>query len=126
MKKIPSDPRDEDVLQSNPKNINRQAVIRRVFKGKHIVAKESTTVSASTIPAWRETPLDHWSRDIDPAIMAGDEWTGKGTAEDPGAQRINSLQGLTRMRETFMHPTHDSNYELEDDAFGDSRNRSEE
>jgi hypothetical protein len=69
---------------------------------------------ADEIPVWRETPLDHWSAEIDPAIMSGDEWVD---SEDPGMQRIRELQGGTYGGERFMHPMHDTNYGLEDDRF---------
>ncbi|RIV20105.1 DUF3905 domain-containing protein [Alicyclobacillaceae bacterium I2511] len=78
---------------------------------------EAVGGDGGTIPPWRETPLDHWSREIDPAIMAGDEWAGNGPEVDPGAQRLKQQQGHTRTGEIFMHPTHDSNYELENDTF---------
>lgn len=67
-----------------------------------------------TTPPWRETPLDHWSKDIDPVMMSGDEWVVG--HRDPGAQRIAEEQGGTVMGERFMHPMHDTNYGLEEDA----------
>jgi hypothetical protein len=71
-----------------------------------------------SVPLWRETPLDHWSADIDPAIMAGDEWAGLSASTDPGVQQQVQTEG-PKMRETFMHPMHDTNYGLEDDVFTD-------
>ncbi|MCL6446426.1 MAG: DUF3905 domain-containing protein [Alicyclobacillus sp.] len=67
------------------------------------------------LPPWRETPLDHWSTDIDPAIMAGDEWVDEKT--DPGTERWREMQGGTMHGDRFMHPTHDTTFGLEDDAF---------
>lgn len=69
------------------------------------------------LPPWRETPLDHWSTDIDPVIMAGDEWTSDEPQSDPGAERIAEEGGGTAVGAPFMHPTHDTNYGLQDDAF---------
>lgn len=69
------------------------------------------------LPVWRETPLDHWSREVDPAVMAGDEWSSNDPREDPGAQRMVERQGGTRMGERFMHPQHDTSYGLEEDTF---------
>lgn len=69
------------------------------------------------IPPWRNTPLEHWSTDIDPAIMAGDEWVDNSARADPGSERIAEKQGGTVMSAPFMHPTHDTNYGLEDDVF---------
>lgn len=66
-------------------------------------------------PRWQETPLDHWSKDIDPVIMSGDEWVEE--ARDPGAQRLAERQAGTVVGERFMHPTHDTNYGLEEDAW---------
>lgn len=69
------------------------------------------------LPPWRETPLDHWSREIDPAIMAGDEWASDDPRTDPGAQRIREGRGGTQLGEPFMHPQHDTTYGLEEDTF---------
>jgi hypothetical protein len=69
------------------------------------------------IPPWRETPLDHWSTDIDPAIMAGDEWAVNRSASDPGSERIAEQQGGTVMKAPFMHPMYDTTYGLEHDEF---------
>lgn len=66
-------------------------------------------------PPWRETPLDHWSTDIDPVLMAGDEWVNNDS--DPGTERILEGQGGTRMGAQFMHPMHDTTYQLEQDVF---------
>ncbi len=63
---------------------------------------------------WRETPLDHWSTAIDPAIMAGDEWVEPG---DPGLAKAVTKDDeenldLTKqaMMGKFQHPQHDSSY----------------
>ncbi|PWI57919.1 DUF3905 domain-containing protein [Sulfoacidibacillus thermotolerans] len=58
---------------------------------------------------WRETPLDHWSAEIDPSIMASDIWVDKG---DPGAEKAVTEQSLagaqTNMTvDRFMHPQYD-------------------
>lgn len=66
-------------------------------------------------PVWRETPLDHWNRDIDPAVMAGDEWVTQHS--DPGSQRIAQDAGGTLIGEQFMHPQHDTTYDLDEDVF---------
>ena len=69
------------------------------------------------LPPWRDTPLEHWSTDIDPAIMAGDEWVENSVSSDPGSERIAEQQGGTTMGAPFMHPTHDATYGLEQDVF---------
>lgn len=67
---------------------------------------------------WRDTPLDHWSTDIDPAIMSGDEWVGPG---DPGVAKAAKFEhgdaiDLTKqaMMGHFQHPQHDSSYGLDE------------
>lgn len=61
---------------------------------------------------WRETPLDHWSRDIDPAIMSGDQWVDN--ENDPGTERRENQELLSGEKATppapFMHPVHDVTY----------------
>lgn len=66
------------------------------------------------VPPWSDTPLDHWSANVDPAIMAGDEWVDN--SADPGAEKLKqALQ--ERPPAPFMHPTHDTNYGIDDDRF---------
>lgn len=60
---------------------------------------------------WRNTPLDNWSTEIDPAIMSGDQWVDE---KDPGWQRREN-QALAKgdtsfLLAPFMHPTHDATY----------------
>lgn len=66
---------------------------------------------------WRDTPLDHWSRDIDPAIMAGDQWVDN--EHDPGSQRRDNrvlMSGtVPSPLAPFMHPTHDVTYGNEEE-----------
>jgi hypothetical protein len=65
---------------------------------------------------WRETPLDHWSLDVDPYVMSGDQWVDN--LRDPGAETEESLRlrDPRRIREMnlrgerFMHPVHDVTY----------------
>ncbi|MCL6517402.1 DUF3905 domain-containing protein [Alicyclobacillus sp.] len=81
---------------------------------------------ADTPPPWRETPLDHWSTDIDPAILSGDEWAASDPREDPGARRIEERRtGTFTGGSRFMHPTIDTNWGLDDDVFIDDGGPSE-
>lgn len=81
------------------------------------MADESRRKPDKHAPLWRETPLDHWSKEIDPAMMAGDEWASLSAKQDPGAERIAEEQGGTQIGAQFMHPQHDTTYDLEDDVF---------
>lgn len=69
------------------------------------------------VPPWRSTPLEHWSTDIDPVIMSGDEWVENSASKDPGSERIQEQHGGTGMAAPFMHPMHDTNFGLENDVF---------
>ena len=56
-----------------------------------------------------ETPLDHWTTDIDPSIMAGDGWVDE---DDPGGRQAVSEEtgqgAQAKMTvDRFMHPQHD-------------------
>lgn len=58
----------------------------------------------------KQSPLENWSDDVDPEIMAGDQWVhptndiGWNTAENK-----ELLEGLKEQRSyPFMHPTHDT------------------
>jgi hypothetical protein len=61
---------------------------------------------------WRDTPLEHWSREIDPAIMSGDQWADN--KRDPGSERSENQQILSgdvpSPLAPFMHPMHDVTY----------------
>ena len=59
----------------------------------------------------KDTPLDHWSKETDPAIMAGDEWVDP--EEDFGNKSIENKdlrKGIRTQSGTFMHPVHDVSY----------------
>ncbi|WP_084213443.1 DUF3905 domain-containing protein [Thermicanus aegyptius] len=62
------------------------------------------------------SPLHHWSTEMDPAIMAGDEWVHP--TRDIGwrtaANQELREQGLPPQGVPFMHPTHDVSYNAED------------
>ncbi|WP_025027673.1 DUF3905 domain-containing protein [Caldalkalibacillus mannanilyticus] len=70
------------------------------------------------------TPLDHWSVDVDPAMMSGQYWEreensplekdiGWATEENKDLQKNIPPAGAM-----FMHPTHDVSYE-KDTVLGD-------
>lgn len=59
----------------------------------------------------KDTPLDHWSKDTDPAIMAGDEWVDP--KEDFGHVSTENKEfekGVLTQSGIFMHPVHDVSY----------------
>lgn len=58
---------------------------------------------------WRKTPLDQWSTDTDPAIMADDVWVDKGDIGAEKARTKKTTQDITAesMMGRFMHPQHD-------------------
>ncbi|ADU30773.1 DUF3905 domain-containing protein [Evansella cellulosilytica] len=57
-----------------------------------------------------ETPLDHWSINIDPAIMSGDHWVEEEEApisdSDSSKIKLSTRMGKHFQTEQFMHPTH--------------------
>jgi hypothetical protein len=58
---------------------------------------------------WRNTPLDNWSRDVDPSIMSGDKWVDND--HDLGTTRRENIEIMngkaSPVMAPFMHPTHD-------------------
>ncbi|TCS83694.1 DUF3905 domain-containing protein [Tepidibacillus fermentans] len=59
----------------------------------------------------KDTPLDHWSKDVDPAIMAGDEWVDKKNDFGHATTENKELhKGINAQSGTFMHPVHDVSY----------------
>ncbi|TCP53721.1 uncharacterized protein DUF3905 [Tumebacillus sp. BK434] len=59
---------------------------------------------------WRNTPLDNWSRDVDPAVMSGDKYVDND--HDLGSTRRENLElkngTASPVMAPFMHPTHDA------------------
>lgn len=60
---------------------------------------------------WK-SPLDHWSTDVDPAIMSGDHWSTterdaelKASGDRDFRERPKAFGGM------FMHPMHDVSYD---------------
>lgn len=78
------------------------------------MAKRNQPLKEKKAP-WRATPLDNWSRDIDPAIMSGDQWVDN--QNDPGTVRRENQRLLSgdvpSPLAPFMHPTHDVTYGLD-------------
>jgi len=64
------------------------------------------------------SPLETWSKETDPAVMAGDEWVhpykdvGFRTAEN----RAYFEEGIPPKGGIYMHPTHDTTYEKKTDS----------
>lgn len=65
-------------------------------------------------PPWRETALDHWSKDVDPYVMSGDMYTDD---RDPGFARRENQEIAKGLKDginpPFMHPTKDVTYRNE-------------
>ncbi|SDY72779.1 Protein of unknown function [Evansella caseinilytica] len=59
-----------------------------------------------------ETPLDHWSVNVDPAIMSGDHWVEEEeaplrSAEDYFPQKNEAKRSRRPLpSERFLHPVH--------------------
>lgn len=59
----------------------------------------------------KKTPLDNWSKEVDPSIMAGDEWVDQD--EDIGIKSEENKElekGIMTQSSIFMHPMHDVSY----------------
>ncbi|MCY0870348.1 MAG: DUF3905 domain-containing protein [Firmicutes bacterium] len=77
---------------------------------------------------WRKTPLDRWSADVDPAIMASDRWVAPGDIGARKAELPDGEEDITKraMLGRFMHPQHDASWDggsaaqKQSDADGDA------
>lgn len=59
----------------------------------------------------KETPLDHWSKEIDPAVMSGDEWVDIDDDFGNKSEENEELkEGILTQSSIFMHPVHDVSY----------------
>jgi hypothetical protein len=58
------------------------------------------------------SPLNNWSTEVDPAIMAGDQWVHP--TNDIGCSSSENVdlieEGIPPMGVPFTHPTHDVSY----------------
>lgn len=57
------------------------------------------------------SPLNNWSTDVDPAVMAGEQWVHP--TNDIGcnsAENEDILEGINPTGVPFMHPTKDVSY----------------
>ncbi len=63
------------------------------------------------------SPLNSWSKDTDPAVMAGDEWVHP--YKDVGFQTAENRnlfeKGVSPQGGIYMHPTIDAAYEADND-----------
>jgi Protein of unknown function (DUF3905) len=55
------------------------------------------------LPGWRETPLDHWSTDVDPAVMSCEEWV----TPSSDSRYVEDMQEMMP-GDPFLHPTHNT------------------
>lgn len=67
---------------------------------------------------WRETPLDYWSVEVNPAVMSGQQWVDN--SRDPGSQTDENEEWNPEVwrrkilaGELFMHPVRDVTYRNE-------------
>jgi len=73
------------------------------FKNSHDV------IIGDSLYASKNSPLENWSKEIDPAVMAGDEWIHP--TNDIGWNTPENKDLLERKKRPnaspFMHPEHD-------------------
>lgn len=81
-------------------------------------------VDSDTLHApWRHTLLDNWSKDVDPALLSGDQYVDN--AHDLGTTRRENMELLSGNQSPvmapFMHPQHDTSMNNGDDElyYGD-------
>jgi hypothetical protein len=72
------------------------------------------------------SPLEQWSRDTDPAVMAGDEWVHpfKDIGFHTKENRDYFERGIPPRGGIFMHPDKDVAYEVEAGQAEDGEDRS--
>ncbi|WP_052486932.1 DUF3905 domain-containing protein [Gordoniibacillus kamchatkensis] len=72
------------------------------------------------------SPLEQWSRDTDPAVMAGDEWVHpfKDVGFHTKENRDYFERGIPPQGGIFMHPDKDVAYEVEAGQAEDGEDRS--
>lgn len=57
------------------------------------------------------TPLDYWSKEVDPAIMAGDEWVDEDADFGNVSEENEEMKrGIMTQSSIFMHPVHDVSF----------------
>lgn len=65
----------------------------------------------------KESPLDQWSEEVDPAIMSGQHWERDSHSPEEidigwkSEENQDLLQGRLPQGGRFMHPVHDVSYD---------------
>ncbi|MCY0875929.1 MAG: DUF3905 domain-containing protein [Firmicutes bacterium] len=59
---------------------------------------------------WRDTILEHWSTDVDPSVLSGDQYTEAGDPGEKRAEQEMDADSFTEMamQGRFQHPQHDT------------------
>jgi hypothetical protein len=74
------------------------------------------------------SPLENWSVDTDPAVMAGDQWVHpyKDVGFHTEANRAYFEEGIPPQGGIFMHPTQDAAYKQRSESSGGKAGQSDE
>lgn len=65
---------------------------------------------------WRNTPLDNWSRDVDPFVMSGDKYVDDNDLGTTRRENLELMNGtFSPVAAPFMHPTHDTSMRNNED-----------
>jgi hypothetical protein len=102
-------PKKLSINETHPHQINAPSFVGTGIKmDPPFVNKHGVTIGDSTY-ASANSPLENWSEETDPAIMAGDEWVHP--TNDIGWNTTENNELLENKRKPqaspFMHPTKD-------------------
>ncbi|MFG6119195.1 MULTISPECIES: DUF3905 domain-containing protein [Thalassobacillus] len=102
-----------DEFTSFPHQINAPNVDKKKRKAP-FVNPYGVTIGDSYYDSMN-SPLNHWSEEIDPAVMSGDEWVHE--TNDIGWNTSHNRKLMEEnyyaKRKNFSHPTHDASYQTD-------------
>ncbi|KIY21697.1 DUF3905 domain-containing protein [Mesobacillus subterraneus] len=98
-----------DIDETFPHQINAPSFKETGMKRKAPFTNKHGVIIGDSLYASETSPLENWSEETDPAIMAGDEWIHP--TNDIGWNTAENRELLEKMRKPqgypFMHPTKD-------------------
>lgn len=101
-----------DMDQVNPHQIHSPSMNQNTDASREPFVNEYGVVIGDSFYDSPNSPLNNWSTDVDPAIMAGDQWVHPtndiGCNSEENEELLES--GIPPQGVPFMHPTKDVSY----------------
>lgn len=106
------DKKEKEIEKLNPHQIHSPSYKGHAEENREPFVNEFGVVIGDRFYDSPQSPLNNWSTDVDPAIMAGDQWVHP--TNDIGFNSTENIElaeeGIPPQGVPFMHPTKDVSY----------------